>query len=146
MNRYKLLRSEVIRIKLTNIAESIDLVRSHLPSDVTDFLTLGLLKDGIYKRVEYAIEDILDICAIINADLKLGMPQSEDDIISSLVRNHLLEPSIGEEIRQMKRFRNIVVHQYGKIDDVIAYEILTTHLLSFDRFQEWVNQVLNDME
>jgi len=32
------------------------------------------VKDGICKRIEFAIEDVFDICAIINADLDLGTP------------------------------------------------------------------------
>jgi uncharacterized protein YutE (UPF0331/DUF86 family) len=128
MRGKKTVRTEAIRIKLSIIDESIELVSSNLPSDANEFLDLGLVKDGIYKRVEYAIENVLDICAMINADLTLGIPESEDDIITSLVKYHILDPVTGEEIKQMKRFRNIVVHRYGKIDDLVAYEILKDQL------------------
>jgi len=60
------------------------------------------------------------------------------------MNNGVIEQSLAEEIRQMKRFRNIVVHQYGKIDDIIAYEILTERLSSFDRFRENMNLFLAD--
>jgi len=60
------------------------------------------------------------------------------------MNNGVIEQSLAEEIRQMKRFRNIVVHQYGKIDDIIAYEILTERLSSFDRFRERMNLFLAD--
>jgi uncharacterized protein YutE (UPF0331/DUF86 family) len=136
MNQKKPVRIEVIRIKLATIVDSVELVATHLPSDINEFSNLGLVKDGIYKRIEYAIENVIDICAMINADLNLGIPESEDDIISSLVNNDIIEYSLGEEIQQMKRFRNIVVHQYGKIDDAIAYKILTEQLASFTRFRD----------
>jgi uncharacterized protein YutE (UPF0331/DUF86 family) len=142
MKQKKPVRIEVIRIKLATIVDSIELVTTHLPSNFEEFVNLGLVKDGIYKRIEYAIENVIDICAMINADLNLGIPESEDDIISSLVNNGVIEQSLGEDIRQMKRFRNIVVHQYGKIDDVIAYEILTEQLSSFTRFRDAMNLYL----
>lgn len=144
MKRNKLVRAESIRIKLAIIADSIQLVSSHLPSDFEEFAHLGLVKDGIYKRIEYAIENVLDICAMINSDLMLGMPESDDDIVTSLVTSDIIDPTIGEEIRHMKRFRNIVVHRYGKIDDVIAYEILKEQLSSFDRFRECINHFLDE--
>ena len=96
------LRSEAMRIILAIIADSIDLVTSHLPPDLKIFKNLGLVKDGIYKRVEYSIENVLDICAMINADLKFGIPESEDDILSTLIQHHVLDKSLGEEVRQMK--------------------------------------------
>ncbi len=56
-------RSTVIRIKLTEMRESIDLVQQNLPDSADSFSGMGLLKDGIYKRTEYAIENVFDICA-----------------------------------------------------------------------------------
>jgi|GEM_PF-3766708 len=88
MNRHKPLRTDAIRIKLAIITDSIELVESHLPSDVEEFTKLGLVKDGIYKRVEYAIENVFDICAMINADMRFGIPES-GSIISCV---HYPEP------------------------------------------------------
>jgi len=42
---------------------------------------MGLIKDGIYKRVEFAVENVFDICAIINTDLVLGVPSDDEDIM-----------------------------------------------------------------
>ena len=33
----------------------------------------GLMEDGIYRRKEFAIKNIFDICAIINAELEPGI-------------------------------------------------------------------------
>jgi len=57
--------------------ESVALVREHLPLSVDEFVEMGLVKDGIYKRLEYAIENVFDICAILNADLSLGVPGTD---------------------------------------------------------------------
>ncbi|WP_292364477.1 MULTISPECIES: hypothetical protein [unclassified Methanoculleus] len=60
------IRDTVIRIKLLEMAESVDMARGHLPDSVESFEKLGIIKDGIYKRIEYAIENVFDICAIVN--------------------------------------------------------------------------------
>ncbi len=88
-----------------------------------EFIALGLVKDGIYKRIEFAIQNVLDICAIINTDLELGIPTSEDDIIENLVKNKILSPDMGKTIREIKGFRNFLVHTYGRVDDTIASRI-----------------------
>lgn len=60
------MRSVLIRTKLKEIEESIGLVEAHLPTTFGAFSQLGLVKDGMYKQLEFALENIFDICAIIN--------------------------------------------------------------------------------
>ena len=53
--RSRKLRATLIRSKLAEIEESIRLVSEHIPESFEDFSRLGLVKDGIYKRAEFAI-------------------------------------------------------------------------------------------
>jgi uncharacterized protein YutE (UPF0331/DUF86 family) len=138
----KQLRATLIRSKLTEIDESVELVREHIPDSFEDFSRLGLVKDGIYKRIEFAIENVFDICAIINSDLMLEMPESEEGIVENLADRGILNKEMLEKIRKMKGFRNIVVHRYGKIDDRIAYSILRTNLDDFYTFTEMIEDFL----
>lgn len=68
------IRDAAIRVKLQEMAESIDMVKEHLPDSVDSFVRLGIVKDAVYKRAEYATESVFDICAILNADLHIGVP------------------------------------------------------------------------
>ena len=51
------IRDTLILAKLTQMEESVLLVKKHLPESFEAFLDMGLMKDGIYKRIEYAIEN-----------------------------------------------------------------------------------------
>jgi uncharacterized protein YutE (UPF0331/DUF86 family) len=42
----------------------------------------------------------------------------------------------------MKGFRNILVHEYGRIDDRIIYEVLQHRLDDFDAFKREILQAL----
>lgn len=132
------IRDTQIYTKIVEIEESIDIVRKNLPRSVEEFLSLGIVKDGIYKRLEYAIENVFDICHVINADLSLGVPSSEDDVIRNLETKGILDSSISEKLKNMRRFRNIVVHRYGKIDDWIAFSLLEDELEDFTLFIEQI--------
>ena len=116
------MRKDIIRTKIKEIEESVHLIEKHLPEDFEDFNKLDIIKDGIYKRTEFAIENIIDICAIINSDLELGIPGSEEDIIDNLLKNKILTPENAQRIRKMKGFRNFIVHRYGSLDDRVAFE------------------------
>ena len=43
------IRNTIIRIKLQEMTESVELVQEHLPESADTFRRLGLVKDGIYK-------------------------------------------------------------------------------------------------
>jgi uncharacterized protein YutE (UPF0331/DUF86 family) len=128
------LREDIIRIKIAEIRECVDLVRENLPDSLDDFLQLGLIKDGIYKRMEFAIEDVFDICAILNTDLSLGIPEGDDDIPDHVAGAGVITPQILGKIRHMRGSRNIVVHRYGKIDDRLIFSLLNEQLGDFSEF------------
>jgi len=66
------MREDVIRNKMTRIMEIIDSIQGYLPEDEGSFAELGIVKDGIYKRLEYAIENVFDICSILNSHMGIA--------------------------------------------------------------------------
>lgn len=141
--RKKRIREDIVRTKIKEIEESIRLVEEHLPNNFKEFSGLGLVKDGIYKKIEFAVENVFDVCAIINADLELGIPANDEDIVENLVKNEVLDEEMREKLKSMKGFRNIVVHRYGEIDDKLAFKILREHMQDFYEFVEKIEMFLN---
>ncbi|HII94845.1 MAG TPA: DUF86 domain-containing protein [Candidatus Methanofastidiosum sp.] len=138
------MRKEIILSKISEIEESIPLIADNMPEDFEEFENLGLLKDGIYKRIQYMIENILDICAIINSDMKFSSPGEEDDIINNLVKNRILSHSIGNKIKELKGFRNIIVHRYGRIDDRLSFELINENLGDFDKIIGSIKKIIEN--
>lgn len=132
----------MIRIKIKEIKEGILLVQEHLPKNAKEFRNMGLIKDGIYKRLEFAIEYVFDICAIINTDLDLGIPGEDEDILLHLVDKEVITPDMQEKIHGMRGFRNIVVHRYGTIDDVLAFHLLQENIGDFFLFTAEIENIL----
>ena len=130
------MRTEIIRTKIMEIKESLELIRENLPDSLEEFASLGLIKDGMYKRIEFSIENAFDICAIINTDLRLGIPRSDGDILEIMVRKNIIDNKMKEKLKSMKGFRNIIVHRYGGIDDELSYEFFAERLSDLDEFME----------
>ena len=140
-NRHRLRREQILS-KPAEIEESIDLVKENMPEEFEEYETLGIVKDGIYKRLEFSIENVINICSIINSDLKLGIPAKEQDVTDTLISEGILSEKMQELIRQMKGFRNIVVHRYGKIDDQITFAIISEHIDDFCEFENEIRRFL----
>ena len=143
--RKKTVRETAIRVKITEISEGVRLVQEHLPKNAEEFRNLGLVKDGIYKRIEFAIEDVFDICAILNTDLDLGIPGEDEDILIHLVDKGLLTTEMREKIHSMRGFRNIVVHRYGAIDDALAFHLLQENTEDFFLFTAEIEKILEKL-
>ncbi len=136
------LRKNIIEDKIKDIIDSISIVEENFPSEFSSFKQLGLAKDGIYKKIEFSIESIINICYIINADLRLGAPEEEDDIFENLETNKIFNAKILELIKKMKKFRNILVHKYGKIDDKKAFEDIREGLKDFETIIKEIEKFL----
>ncbi len=86
------------------------------------------------KTVELAIESLLDAAAILVSAQRLGLPESEESIIDILVDKQVITPELGEKVKDMRGFRNILVHRYGKKNDKLVYAFLTQNLGDFAEF------------
>jgi uncharacterized protein YutE (UPF0331/DUF86 family) len=138
----KKIRKTLVKDKIKNIIDGVNIVAENLPDNFGDFINSGLIKDGIYKKIEFSIENILDISNIINSDLDLGTPETEDSIIEHLEINKIFDKKIINLISEMKRFRNILIHKYGEINDEQAFETIKTGLGDFELIIEEIERVL----
>ena len=134
--------NERILEKLAEAQDSVQLVRDNLPGSYEEFLSMKRLeKDGIYKNIEFAIQNILDICAMIVKNKELQVPNSDDDVLTELEDAHIMKKDVVETIRQMKGFRNFLVHRYGVLNDRIAYNDIKTGLKDFTKVFKEIRKV-----
>ena len=126
--------SERILSKISELEKYISELNQVLPDSEEEYLTSTKIRRATERILQISIECILDICAIMVKDLRLGPPSDEDDLLSLLSEKI---PNI-ENIQQMKSFRNLIVHQYAKIDNQLVYEIA---LEDSSDFQSFINEI-----
>jgi uncharacterized protein YutE (UPF0331/DUF86 family) len=90
------------------------------------------------RLLQIAIEGVLDTAALLVRGLNLGLPQDEDDLLTRLTQAGVITSELEEKLRKMKGLRNILVHEYGRVDDRIVYEAIRTRLGDFDEFKRAV--------
>ncbi|MGC1121545.1 MAG: DUF86 domain-containing protein [Candidatus Methanofastidiosia archaeon] len=136
--------NEKILTKLSEAQDSVKLVRENFPKTYEEFMSMKKLeRDGIYKNIEFAIENILDICAIILKNEDLPVPDSYEDILDELKNAQVIEDDVIEIIRQMRGFRNYLVHRYGILDDEIAYHDIRDSLADFTRTFKEIKDIIS---
>jgi uncharacterized protein YutE (UPF0331/DUF86 family) len=89
----------------------------------------------VERTLQMMIETCLDISGHIIADEKLRVPDTYADTFRILVENGILSGSHLGAFEKMAKFRNIVVHDYEKIDPEIVVGILRKNRQDFEEFK-----------
>jgi uncharacterized protein YutE (UPF0331/DUF86 family) len=94
------------------------------------------------RLLQLSIEAVIAVCHLLVTGLRLGIPAEEDDLFEKLEAAGVISPQTRETLREMKGFRNILVHEYARIDDRMVYEVARSRLGDFETFKEEILRYL----
>ncbi len=66
----------------------------------------------------------------------MGLSGEEEDLFEKLERSGTLSRAFKEKLKEMKGFRNILVQEYGEVDDRIVYHAVKNRLNDFNAFKQ----------
>lgn len=90
----------------------------------------------IERTLQIMIETCVDIANHIIADNNMRPPTSYADTFKVLSEKSVLNNELSDIMSRMTKFRNIVVHQYEKVDAGIVINILKKNLDDFLKYRE----------
>lgn len=140
-------KSDHVRIlsKLDEMIKYIDELHSMLPEQEEYHQDL-IKRRACEKTVEVAIESLIDVSAMIVSAQQFGLPENEENIFDMLIEKKVLGSKLGEKLKDMKGFRNILVHRYGHVDDEIVYHNLSSCMNDFYEFETAVKSYLKSQK
>ena len=120
---------DIILAKRTAIERCIAQIESYMSQrhDVpfaTDYLT----QDAVTMNIQRACESSIDIDNRVVRLRRLGMPKESRDSFVLLAEAGIIETPMLHSLLSMVGFRNILVHQYTRLDITILHAVITTHL------------------
>ena len=59
---------------------------------------------------------------------RLKIPEDDIDAFNILLDNKLIDSGLAAKLKNAKGMKNIIFHQYGKVDDEIVFEAITEEL------------------
>jgi len=111
-----------------------------------DFRTNRERQYAVLHAMQNAIEACIEIAShIVSAD-QLGAPQDYASLFTLLETHRILPSAVSEQMRQMARFRNRIVHLYWDVDLDLVYDYLTSKLADFDRYLTYIETYLGPRE
>ena len=127
-------------VKIRDLEILIEDLLKLTPESFTEYESSLLHRRAIERQLQIMIECTIDICMVILKDLKIAIPQDEENALTHL---ESIIPSINV-VKEMKRFRNLIVHRYGKINDEIVYNNAKEGSEDFQKFISEVKKVIKE--
>ncbi len=112
-------------------------LQSISPEDFKDYQRTEI-KRSCERLLQLSVECIIDICKIFVSNLKLGLPSEENDLFEKMESERIITEDMTVILKEMKGFRNILVHEYAVVDDEIVYTFIKTRMGDFKMFKKQV--------
>lgn len=113
-----------------------------VPATYAEYLEKGEKRRACERVLQICIQCVIDMCSLVVAGLRLGLPAEEEDIFEKLERANLATPETMKALRAMRGFRNILVHEYGGVDNAIVFQRATSGVRDFTLFRDTVLEIL----
>lgn len=89
-----------------------------------EFLSDWKIYDLVDRKLHLVLETYLAIGEIIIGEKKLRKPDTYADIPRILFENKVIGNALKEQLVDLARFRNVLVHEYVALDHGIVYKHL----------------------
>ncbi len=90
------------------------------------------------------IEICVDIASHLISDRGYRIPQGYADTFRVLYDQNILPKELFAVMEKMAKFRNIIVHHYDQVDEVIVVNILKRHLPDFLAYRDAIINILRE--
>ena len=117
-----------INDKISEISEFLAQLKSIAPSSLDEYKSNIEKKAACERYVEKIVEAVTDLAFLIIKNKKLKIPEDDVDAFNILFENKIIVASLAAKLKKAKGMKNIISHQYGKIDDEIVFESITEEL------------------
>ncbi len=130
---------ERILSKIDSMDQYLKEIEDDMPSNLNEYQDN---KRKYERLLNLSIEAVIDVCSLILKNEGLGAPNDEESILDKLADNKIINQDIAKNVKDMKAFRNVLVHRYGEVDDRKVYEKLE----KLEDFKEFRKRVIEYLE
>lgn len=124
--------------KLTQLEEYVSQIEEYRLVTIEKYRSDWKQQRIIERTLQMMIETCVDIAGHIIADRKFRIPDSYADSFRVLCENKIIPADLCQVMEQISKFRNVIVHNYDRVDAEIVVGILRNRIDDFDKFKDAV--------
>ena len=124
----------IIIEKADTIDQSLQRVVERRGSNYAEFAADRDLQDSVILHLMQSIQGCIDLAAHVVSDEGLGVAASTRDFFYILSDKKLIEAELSEKMVKAVGFRNLLAHEYAKLDLAQVYAIANEGVLDLEAF------------
>ncbi|MCP5498574.1 MAG: DUF86 domain-containing protein [Leptospiraceae bacterium] len=123
-----MVNKSILQTKIEHFEEYFSFLEEMKQYSKEEYLQNMMIRGSVERYLQLSIEVTIDIANHIISSEKLGNVHWYQDVAIIFQENGFINQSLCETWIQMIRFRNLLVHEYVKIDHNEVYKILQNNL------------------
>ncbi|MBS3072448.1 DUF86 domain-containing protein [Candidatus Pacearchaeota archaeon] len=133
------MQDDRIKDKITEIEQFIGELESIFPFDFEEYKSDFKIKAVCERNFEKIVEAVIDLVFIIIKERKLKIPEDDESSFNILRNENIISEVLAKKMKEAKGMRNVIAHEYGKIDDEKVFQAVNEELISDVR--EFLNSI-----
>ena len=126
--------NDVILSKSGAVKKYLKRIKENSKISLQTFLGDVDAQDIILFNIQLAVQNCIDIAAHIVSEEDMGIPGSTNEMFYLLEKNKFINSILTEKMVKAVGFRNLIVHEYGRLDLKRAYDISQNDIYDLDEF------------
>ena len=99
-----------------------------------------LKQDAIALNLQRACEQAIDLANYVIKTKKLGLPKESKESFRILAKEKIVPENLAANLEKMVGFRNVLVHEYQKLDLKLMTEVIENHLEELIDYTNFIMQ------
>jgi uncharacterized protein YutE (UPF0331/DUF86 family) len=129
--------------KITQMEVYLGQIREYSKISVATYKNDWKTQRIVERTLQILIELCIDIANHLISDKDMRLPTGYSDTFEVLAENRIISKDLFKTMEKMAKFRNVVVHQYEKIEPSIVVSILHTNLGDFEKYKRAIIKYLS---
>lgn len=134
---------EIIIAKTNAVKKHLSRIQSLAEVPKQTFMEDQNTQDIILFNIQLAVQNCIDIAAHVISEQGLGVPGSNNEMFYCLEENGYINRQLAEKMVKAVGMRNLIVHEYGKLDLERIYQILQHDINDLQEFLKTVIRKFN---
>ena len=134
---------DVMLAKISAAKKHINRIQNLPVNSMQCFLEDINIQDIALFNMQLAVQNCIDIAAHIISSQGFAVPSSTNEMFYCLEENGYINSRLTEKMVKAVGLRNLIVHEYGKLDLEKIYQVLQNDIKNLDEFIRAVVHKLN---
>ncbi|SFA81019.1 type VII toxin-antitoxin system HepT family RNase toxin [Clostridium frigidicarnis] len=137
-----MVKREIVILRLDKIDEYIKFLDRVKNYSKNRYVEDPFIYGSSERFLQLTIECVIDIGNHVISDEGYRKPETNREIFTILYENKVINSTLRDNLSNMVSFRNILVHDYLKLDRGIVYDIIVNNLGDIKSFIKYVKKLI----